>query len=90
MSISFVLRGESNSKIGGGRFQRHDLAAGLGNIRLHPEEILPFHLEFIPEEETHNFALRVVQYIESNGVSKVVGGQTLMVGKIEGFPTRAK
>jgi hypothetical protein len=76
--------------IGEGRFQLHDLAAGLGNVRLQSKEILPFHLEFTPAETVHNFALRVVQYVESNGVSKVVGGQTFVVGKVEGFPTRAK
>jgi hypothetical protein len=49
-----------------------------------------FHLEFTPAEEVRDFALRVTQYVEVGGVSKVVGGQTFVIGKVASFPVRER
>jgi hypothetical protein len=76
--------------IGDGRFRMRDPARGVENVRLHPGETLPFHVEFTPPEDMRNFAVRVVQYVDFGGVQKVVGGQTFVVGHVEGFPTREK
>jgi hypothetical protein len=67
-----------------------DLERGLENIHLEPSETLPFTVEFTPEEEVRDFAIRVIQYLDRDGSQKVVGGQTFVVGEVEGFPVREK
>ncbi len=74
--------------LGDGRFHLQDIARGIENIRLQPAQVLPFHVEFTPQEDVRDFAVRVVQYADSDGGSKVVGGQTFVVGTVEGFPVR--
>jgi hypothetical protein len=78
------------SYLGEGRFHLVDLEKGLAKIHLHPQETLPFTLEFTPEQEIRDFAVRVIQYLDSEGTAKVVGGQTFVVGNVEGFPVRKK
>ena len=74
--------------LGDGRFHLQDIARGIENIHLHPTQVLPFHVEFTPQEDVRDFAVRVVQYADSEGASKVVGGQTFVVGTVAGFPVR--
>lgn len=74
--------------LGDSRFHLQDIARGIENIHLRPTEVLPFHVEFTPQEDVRDFAVRVVQYADSDGASKVVGGQTFVVGTVEGFPVR--
>jgi hypothetical protein len=76
--------------LGEGRFHLLDLERGLENIHLEPSETLPFTVEFTPEEEVRDFAIRVIQYLDRDGSQKVVGGQTFVVGEVEGFPVREK
>ena len=71
----------------GGRFHLLDLARGMANIRLQPKEVFPFQVEFASTEDVSDFAVRVVQYIDVDGVDEVLGGQTFVVGKVRGFPT---
>jgi len=59
----------------------------MANIRLRPKEVFPFHVEFEPTEDVRDFVVRVVQYIDVDGVDEVLGGQTFVVGKVRGFPT---
>lgn len=66
--------------MGDGAFDMRDL-----RIRLHPFEVLPFKVEFEPAEEMNDYALRVVQYVETLRGPKVVGGQTFVVGKVAGL-----
>jgi hypothetical protein len=79
----FPYRGE-------GRFEMLHLKRGMERVHLHPKEVLPFTLMFRPEEAVRDYAVRVVQYVEVNGVEKVMGGQTFVVGKVKGFPVREK
>jgi hypothetical protein len=73
-----------------GHFEMLHLKRGMERIHLQPKELLPFTLAFTPEEAVRDYAVRVVQYVEVDGVEKVVGGQTFVVGKVKGFPVREK
>jgi hypothetical protein len=74
--------------LGEGRFHLRNIARGIRNVRMRSREVLPFRVEFTPEENVRDFAVRVVQYVETDGGERVVGGQTFVVGKVEGFPVR--
>lgn len=74
--------------LGDGRFHLQDPRRGMENIHLHPHETLPFTLELTPEEDVRDFAVRVIQYIHSGDSVRMVGGQTFVVGSVEGFPYR--
>jgi hypothetical protein len=75
---------------GDGRFEMLHLKRGMERIHLQPKELLSFTLMFTPEEAVRDYAVRVVQYVDVDGREKVVGGQTFVVGKVKGFPVRAK
>jgi hypothetical protein len=74
--------------LGDGRFELNDFARGIGFITLHPNETLPFEVEITMVGGVEDFAVRVVQYSEVDGVQKMVGGQTHVFGRVEGYPTR--
>jgi hypothetical protein len=74
--------------LGDGCFRLFDLARGIENVRLHPGESLPFTVEFEPADEVQDFAVRVLQYGVVDGREKLIGGQTFVVGSVEGFPVR--
>ncbi|MFO1082254.1 MAG: hypothetical protein U1E23_16690 [Reyranellaceae bacterium] len=75
--------GHAAQHAGHGRFPLHDLA-----IRLAPHEVLPFHVEFEPAEGVTDFAVRVVQYVETRHGPRLLGGQTFVVGRVRGFAVR--
>jgi hypothetical protein len=74
--------------LGEGRFRWNDLEKGMSNLRLKPGELLPFSVEFTPDDAVESFALRVLQYEEIDGKAKVTGGQTFVSGTVKGFPVR--
>jgi len=76
--------------LGEGRFKLSNLERGMKQIRLRPGETLPFTVEFAPEERVENFALRVIQVGETDGRAEIVGGQTFVVGEVEGFSGRRR
>jgi hypothetical protein len=71
-----------------GRFELHDTARGMSNIHLPANELLPFTIEFTPEEGVRDFAVRVIQYAHIGGVERAVGGQTFVIGEVERFHLR--
>jgi hypothetical protein len=71
-------------------FHLHDPLLGTGAIHLERNEVLPLRFEVTPPEGVRDFAVRIVQFAESDGVEKVVGGQTFVVGKVKGFPVTRK
>jgi hypothetical protein len=73
-----------------GRFELLDRAGGMSKIPLPANEVLPFTLHFTPEEGIRDFAVQITQYVHVDGVQKVFGGQTFVVGEVEGFPIRAR
>jgi hypothetical protein len=76
--------------LGEGRFELLDLKRGMSNIHLPAKELLPFTVEFTPEEDRRDFAVRVIQYVHTGGTEEVIGGQTFVIGKVKGFPQRAR
>jgi hypothetical protein len=66
--------------LGDGRFNLHDLS-----IRLRPHEVLPFRVEYETNGEVRDFAMRVMQYVETSRGPKLLGGQTFVVGKVHGL-----
>ena len=75
--------GHAGHHLGDGRFALHDL-----RIRMHPHEVLPFHVEFQPSSTVHDFAVRVMQYAETRRGPKLLGGQTFVIGKVHGLNAR--
>jgi len=65
---------------GDGRFSLHDLS-----IRLRPHEVLPFAVEYEATGKVGDFAVRLMQYVETNRGPKLLGGQTFVVGKVRGL-----
>ena len=76
--------------LGEGRFEMLDTKRGMSNIHLPAKELLPFTVEFMPEEDVRDFAVRVIQYLHTGGTEEVIGGQTFVIGKVKGFPQRAR
>ena len=75
-------------QIDAGRFELLDTERGMAKIHLPSQELLPFTVEFTPEEDVHDFVVRVIQYLHTDGVEKVFGGQTFVIGNVKGFPRR--
>lgn len=73
-----------------GRFEMLDIQRGMSRIHLPAGELLPFTVEFTPEEDIQDFVVHVIQYLVEDGVEKVFGGQTFVIGKVEGFPKLQK
>jgi hypothetical protein len=42
-------------------------------------------VEFTPEEDVRDFAVRVIQYLHVDGAEKIFGGQTFVFGRVKGF-----
>jgi hypothetical protein len=61
---------------------------GIGRIVLEPGETLRLNLEFTPHDSLSDYALRAMQYEEIDGKQRLVGGQTFVSGKVEGFSLR--
>ena len=76
--------------LGEGRFEWLDPERGMGKIHLPAQELLPFAVEFTPEEEVRDFAVRVIQYLHVDGVEKIFGGQTFVFGTVKGFSGHEK
>lgn len=74
------------SYLGEGRFEVLDIRDGINNLTLSPGEVVPFNVEYTPATEQKGYALRVVQNAEEGNIKKVVGGQTIIFGKVKGFP----
>ena len=74
--------------LGDGCFELRDFGTGIGMISLRANETLPFEAEITTLEGVEDFAVRVVQYCQVDGVQKIVGGQTYVFGAVEGYPAR--
>jgi hypothetical protein len=57
---------------------------GFGHITFAPREIVPLQIAFTPPEHLDAFALRAIQYEETDGGLHLVGGQTFVFGKVAG------
>lgn len=73
---------------GDGKFQVFEPEKGIGGIVLQPGEKLPVTIEFTPPHSVRGYALRVMQYDETDGARRLTGGQTFVFGKVTGFTSR--
>jgi hypothetical protein len=69
-----------------GKFNILDIENGIENIILEPGETLPLTVEYIPTEKTEGYVLRIKQFVQDGATSVLVGGQTFVDGKVNGFP----
>lgn len=74
--------------LGQGTFRVLDIATGIPHLRLRPGEVLPFGLEYVPDQEAKGYAVRAIQFSLEDASRKTIGGQTFVAGEVEGFTTR--
>ena len=56
------------------------------NIILEQGETLPLTVQYISNEKTEGYVLRIKQFVQDGATSVLVGGQTFVDGKVKGFP----
>ncbi|MEK6325050.1 MAG: cellulase family glycosylhydrolase [Acidobacteriota bacterium] len=74
--------------LGHGTFRVLDIATGIPRLDLRPGEVLPFGLEYVPDQEAKGYAVRAIQFSLEGASRKTIGGQTFVAGEVEGFTTR--
>lgn len=72
--------------LGDGLFQLNDPVAGIQNIPLATNQTIPLSITYTPPAGVTDYAVRAVQTITVGNVTKTVGGQTIVVGNVPGFP----
>jgi endoglucanase len=75
-------------EMGDGVFRVLDPAAGLPPLTLAAGERLAFALEYTPAAGDSGYAVRAIQRSADGGAEAVVGGQTFVVGHVEGLSAR--
>ena len=70
--------------LGHGKFLLLRPSEGIANIELAPGELFPFRVEY-DGGTGHDFVLRALQYVHTGGHDRLMGGQTLVVGKPKWF-----
>jgi hypothetical protein len=71
--------------LGEGLFHCLEPAKGIRHFSLEPNEMLPLRITFTPPENLDSFALRAMQYDDTDGKTRLVGGQTFVYGKVAGI-----
>ena len=74
--------------LGDGTFRVLDIATGIPHLDLGPGEVLPFELEYVPDQEAKGYAVRASQFSLEGASRKEIGGQTFVAGEVEGFTRR--
>lgn len=81
------LRG-SLEDLGDGTYRVPDPATGIGPIGVRPGEELPFGVEWTAEkDDSPGYVVRAVQYALEGAQPVLIGGQTFVVGEVEGWTT---
>lgn len=70
---------------GHGKFGILDTANGLPPLDLKPAEILFFGLAYASERDATGQVVRVTQFAMDGAARKTIGGQTFVVGAVDGF-----
>jgi hypothetical protein len=76
--------------LGHGSFLVLDVATGIPHLDLRPEEVLPFGLEYVPDQESKGYVVRATQFSLEGASRKTIGGQTFVAGEVEGVTTRSE
>lgn len=67
-----------------------DMETGISHLDLQPGEVLPFALQYIVDKKVKGCAIRAVQFSVQGTSRKVIGGQTFIIGEVEGITTQQK
>jgi hypothetical protein len=76
--------------MGRGTFHVVDAATGIPRLDLRPGNVLPFALEYVPDREAKGYAIRAILFSLEGASRRIIGGQTFVVGEVEGFTKRPK
>jgi endoglucanase len=90
-TLLLTPQGAARERPGGnpdGTIRLADLARGISLPGVRPGEVLPFALESVPDRARPGYAVRAVQYAVEGARRTAVGGQTFVVGEVEGFTAR--
>jgi hypothetical protein len=60
--------------------------AGFEAVVLKPQEFFTCHLQYRPEDPAEGFAITSIHTLLGSEEESVIGGQTFVFGKVEGFP----
>jgi hypothetical protein len=60
--------------LGEGTFRVLDIATGIQRLDLRPGEVLPFGLEYVPDQEAKCYAVRATQFSLEGASQKTIGG----------------
>jgi hypothetical protein len=74
--------------LGQGTFRVLDIVNGIPYLDLRPGEVLPFGLEYVPNQESKGYVVRATQFSLEGASRNTIGGQTFVAGAVEGFTTR--
>jgi len=74
--------------LGHGTFRVRDVGTGLSRLDLRPGEVLPFGLEYVPDQKSKGYAVRAIQFSLEGASRKTIGGQVFVAGEVEGFTIR--
>jgi hypothetical protein len=73
---------------GHGTFAVLDARRATPELTLQSGESLPFVLSYSPDPPAPGYAVRAIQFAQSGILKGLVGGQTFVVGEVEGFTPR--
>jgi hypothetical protein len=71
--------------LGHGTYRVLELARGIPELRVRPAEALALALTYAPDEPGRGYALRATQTVFEGVSPGIVGGQTFVVGEVDGF-----
>lgn len=77
-------------KLSGGVFNVSDIKSGIENIVLQPGEILNLKAAYVVDEKPIGAVLRVIQNKQDGETTTLIGGQTFVYQKVNGFPVQQK
>jgi hypothetical protein len=76
---------DGKQHFGGKPFPLSGVEKAILRLDLRPKEVLRVSVNPAPNSQTKGYVLRVIQFSDENGVKRIIGGQTLVAGPVEGF-----
>lgn len=71
-----------------GAFEILELARGISRLDLRPGEIFSFGLAYVSERKAEGYVVRITQVALEGDSRRTIGGQTFVVGEVEGYTAR--
>jgi hypothetical protein len=79
------VRGPFMEELGDGTFRVLEMTTGIPHLELRPREVVPLGLTYVPDRDAKGYAVRATQFSSQGTARKVIGGQTFVVGAVDGF-----